>query len=174
MRILLHSGPGLISTLIKAQTRGEFSHCSVWFPETEEVFESREFKGVQKIHKDDILRAIAQDPRIKVNVYRMALPHDDRKAREWMMSQLGKSYDYRSVIRFVTRLKPREDETYFCSEFGFTAVEKSGHPKLLNCNAGMVSPVLMSISPHLIFESSLPEWHAQEPIEGGMGQEAEP
>lgn len=177
MIILLHSGPGVVSWAIRAQTRGDYSHASVWFPNTGEVYESREWKGVQQIHVKDILAAIERNPKIRVEVFRLKHPHDDAKARAWLRAQVGRRYDYRSVFRFLTRIKPVADDSYFCSELDFDAVIASGHPRLLNCDSGYVSPVLLSISPlmeklgllvDLVGDLTAPQ---QEPIEGGMGQE---
>lgn len=130
MNILLHHGPGLISWAIRWQTRGFYNHASLLFSDGT-VIESRERRGVQKIHVDAIRRAIGRDRRLRVDVYSFEggiSRVEERAARAFAESQLGLRYDYLDILAFLTRRRQAEDDAWFCSELVAATCRAIGRP----------------------------------------------
>ena len=149
LRVGLHRSRGILSSLIKWQTRSEYSHASLVLPD-DSLLEALQGHGV--IHSRTL--AEMRDP---VDVY--ALPDLDdiahANALEFARQQLGKPYDYLMVARFVTRRQEtrRTSGKWFCSElvyaaFAFGALRSLLHP--VNVEPWQVSPETLSYSPLLV------------------------
>lgn len=157
-RILFFRGKGLISTLIRWQTRGEFSHVAVQFP-SGEVFEAWQGegpllrgRGVRFKQFDDFSNCVAFEIQ-------------DSSSLQWELMQewandlvdAGAGYDYWSVIRFISRRRmPRANSDYFCSEVAMELTRKA-QINLLSQRipSDEVSPWLLSLSPRLLESTPL-------------------
>ena len=146
MKLLLFHGRGLLSSLIRLQTRSQYSHAAVLF-DNNLMVESWQGTGVR-----DKQWATVVD-REGIDAFEIAgINHDSAlKAREWCMQQIGKKYDYYAVIRFVTRTRPIGDPVHrwFCSELAFMAFQMAGVDLLKRVPPERVSPGLLSMSPLL-------------------------
>lgn len=148
MLIALHKGRGLISRLIGWQTRSAYTHASIVL-DSGEVIEAREFQGVR------LLPHLPSDEDIDVfevtGVTATASADQRRVITAWLMSQLGKPYDYTMVARFVSRRQESRKSSgkWFCSELVFAALQKAGVNLLARCEPWEVSPALLSKSPLL-------------------------
>lgn len=147
MKIALFKGNGLVSRLIRWQTRSDYSHAAVIGP-SGEVYESREFKGVRK------LRTLAEAAGVaKVDVFEVqTVPEQDLRILAYLDLQVGKGYDYWSILRFVSR-RNKENRwsrsRLFCSEYVFLAFAEAGIALLSRVESSQVSPALLSMSPLL-------------------------
>ena len=63
-------------------------------------------------------------------------------------NQIGASYDWRSVLKFVTRTPAKENGKWFCSELVFKALEVS-YLRPLQMKAEYVNPGHLPASPYL-------------------------
>jgi len=145
LRIGLHRSSGFVSTLIKWQTRGSYSHASLVLPD-DTVLESMQGKGVVK-------NRTVQSCGEQVDLFTIpALASVHQKALDFALQQLGKGYDYTMVARFVTRRPAdrKESGKWFCSELVFASFAQAGLLLLRDTEAWEVSPELLSKSPYLI------------------------
>jgi len=143
----LHHAPGLFGDLIRWQTRGKYSHASLWFPSVG-VIESREGRGVQRLADLKLKKGE------RIDVFEVTGFTTDQALDVWNFAskQLGKSYDWPMVFGFVSRSTTEGQQTggkWFCSELVFAAVKAAGVELLRDCEAWEVSPALLSKSPLL-------------------------
>lgn len=141
--IALHRGPGLIGTLIRWQTRSPYSHASIVLRQAA-VIESREGIGVRWLSK---LQPAAGE---QIDLFAVELTIDQaNKLEAFLLAQLGKRYDWSSVLRFVSRRQAsrRSREVWFCSELVFAAFQHVGINLLARTEPWEVSPGLLSRSP---------------------------
>lgn len=145
--VCLHRAPGLISTLIRWQTRSPWSHASLLFPGAG-VIEAREFAGVRALP--------ALDPKpgesIEVFAVRGLTPAQECAVFDFAQRQLGKPYDYTMVARFVSRRQESRPSSgkWFCSELCYAALLHAGVPLLRCTEPWEVSPGLLARSPLLV------------------------
>lgn len=139
--ILLFRGRGFISRAIRWQTRSRYSHAALLLPGGTEIIEAWQFRGVQQRRIDDWEGIDRFDvPSLSPAQWQAVIAH----AR----TLIGKSYDYRGVLRFVSRTPASTDDALFCSELVFDAVDKGAGVRLLHeTTAGAVSPAMLALSP---------------------------
>lgn len=145
MRIALYRGSGIVSKIILWQSRGKFSHASVVLPDNS-VIESREFIGVHK------MPAVIPEKGETFKLFNVeTTPIQDMAIVAFLEGQVGKDYDYLSILRFITRENTdRYTRNYwFCSELVFSAFRHAGINLLERIDAWAVSPELLSLSPFL-------------------------
>lgn len=118
------------------------------------MVESREFIGVRVLPK--------LEPRAGEIITTYEVPTTDRQAEEiehFLLSQVGKKYDYVSLVRFITR-KPIAHWSplkckWYCSELAFEAFRTAGIVLLQNIKAWAVSPEILGLAPGMRFESRI-------------------
>jgi hypothetical protein len=154
--ILLYKGKSWISKLIKWQTFGQYSHAAWWCQDGTviEAWHTQTENGKLKIKlKEGVQRhdspATIHTPGTEIDVF--AVPGIDEAAVEaFLVSQIGKDYDFAPVIRgFVFRVMRDNLDKWFCSELAFAGVEKGGVRLLREVPAWKVHPTLLSYGPHL-------------------------
>ena len=154
--ILLYKGKSLISKLIKWQTFGIYSHAAWWCQDGTviEAWHKKTVNGKLKLTlKEGVQRhdspATIHTPGTEIDVF--AVPGIDEAAVEaFLVSQIGKDYDFAPVIRgFTFRVMLDNPNKWFCSELTFAGVEKGGINLLRDIPAWKVSPGLLSYSPLL-------------------------
>jgi len=139
--LLFFRGRGLISTAIRWQTRGHYSHVGVLLP-SGRVLEAWQGSGVRITELDDwtgVDRYFVEG----------MTAHQWTVALEFMRRQLGKGYDYWAICRFVSRKMMPENDRWFCSELVFAGLLHAGVTPLARINAAAVSPGMLSLSPLL-------------------------
>lgn len=157
MRVLLHSGPGIIGSLIRWQTRSEFSHASLLFSD-DTVIESREFRGVRKLHVNEVYRAMHEEPKLRISVYEFFRPiskEQEAGARRFAEEQIGLGYDYMDVVSFLTRRRRTEDDAWFCSELVSAVCRRAGRPLFHDTADWEVAPGLIPRSLALTYAGEL-------------------
>lgn len=142
-RIALFRGTGIISALIKIQTRSEYSHAALVIPGTiNTVIEAKEFAGVQT-------RELTEHDMRSVDFY--AVPEMTDQEYDLAMhaahAEIGKRYDYWSVVRFLTKTPASENNRWFCSEFVHKMLADAGHRLLHRIPSAEVAPSWLSYSP---------------------------
>lgn len=150
----LHRGTSLVGRLIQWQTRSPYSHVSIVLDDGT-LLEAREGRGV--VHERTLADARARETVDVVTVPSSAEQY--ASAMDFYQRQLGKRYDYSSVIRFVTRSQARREaaEVWFCSELAFAGAQQAG-VRLLGAEVPWdiepwrVSPRDFALSPLLRWE----------------------
>ena len=135
-------GKGLISRAVQIQTRSRVSHVGIWLDG--KLWESWHRGGV----RND--RPLEGD-------YWLAdidAPYDVVRLRHFLSQQLGKGYDWSSVLRFISRRSAEVNNRFMCSEL-FVAAFRYAGANLLNIEAHHASPRDCSISP-LVVRKGLP------------------
>jgi uncharacterized protein YycO len=141
-RVLLFRGRGIVSGLIRWQTRGQYSHAAMLLPDGR-VLESWEGAGVRITELRDWAG---------VDVYEVPW----MTAAQWQTAialatkHVGKKYDWWSVIRFVSRRKMPANDRWFCSELVFHALQAAGVNLLERIDPAEVSPGMLALSPLLV------------------------
>jgi uncharacterized protein YycO len=139
--VLLFRGRGIVSTLIRWQTRGRYSHAALLTPGGE-IIESWQFAGVR-------IKTIT-DWR---DVDRFTIPSMSgeqwNRALDFALSQVGKRYDYVGVARFISRERSPDNGRWFCSELVDAALRHAGVHLFERIESAEISPGLLAISPLL-------------------------
>jgi len=141
--ILLMRGRGFISSLIRFQTRSEFTHAAILIP-TGEIIEAYQGDGVRK-------KRLADWRGVTGFTVPRATARDWARVIAFMEDEIGAMYDYQSVLQFVTRRKETRasQDKWFCSELVFAAFEAAGIDLLERTTAANTSPRDLSLSPLL-------------------------
>jgi hypothetical protein len=120
--IQMHKGNSLFSRIIQWFSRSHFSHVSFWLydsqdPHKGEIYEAWEGEGVRKLLASQYQKA-RNEGKINLFTYKSA-PSDAEKEqlRAILAAELGKDYDYRGVLKFLSRRPHNPDEAWFCSEY---------------------------------------------------------
>lgn len=144
-RILLFKGRGIVSTLIRWQTRSEYSHAAILLPDGT-IIEAWQGAGVRR-------KIISDWTDVDSFMVTAMTPAQWASAIDFAAQQIGKGYDYKGVIRFLSRQSLKLDSRWFCSELVFAALERAGVAVLSRVDASEVSPAMLSLSPLLISKS---------------------
>ena len=139
MHLVLYPGRGIIGALIRWQTRGRYGHAATCYDGT--IYESQYPNGVKCRVFDP-----AKDKACGVAWYRVDC--DEDKAHRFARRQIGKRYDYGSVLRFITRRQATQESRgrWFCSEYAFAQVQKGGVSLFAETEPWEVSPSMMARS----------------------------
>jgi len=137
-----------MARLIQLQTRSVYSHAAL-VTENDEVFEAIgkpfPFGKVVKAKSFSSNHKPGED----VDVFEVTTPYMRTKNMKWLKKQIGKEYDYRSILRFVTRVPAEKNQRYFCSELVFEYFNVGSLPLLKGIAAHNVSPRDLALSPFL-------------------------
>lgn len=145
MKIALFKSNGFFYNFIKFFTKGEYTHAGI-FLTNGKVAEVKPFHKV----------AIEPDIYYKnksgtiLELYDVEITSEQETIiMDFITKQLGKSYDYWTILGFVfykTKEGRKSYGRWFCSELVFAAFEKAGINLLERTNAWNVSPVMISYS----------------------------
>jgi uncharacterized protein YycO len=142
--VLLYRGTGLISTIIKWQTRSGYSHAALLYPDGVTIIEAIQFHGVRKRQAN-----IKDDP---CDIFEVQGMTSDQWAQVFALAEaeIGCGYDYRSIFRFITRTKAGSPNRWFCSEFVFDLFQKVDVNLLARIKPWAVSPGHLALPPRLM------------------------
>lgn len=137
MILALFRGRGFLSALIRFQTRGKYSHVAL-------VTQTRPLTIIEAWHSG------VREKRLKdiegVTFFHVH-PVNEELALKFARGQIGKKYDFRGVLCFVTRKSAAENDRWFCSELIHKALGIGGL-WLLNVPSSEVSPHHLVWSPN--------------------------
>lgn len=143
LRVLLFHGRGLISALIRWQTRSEYSHAAIMLDDGS-IIEAWQGAGVRKL------------PGLKrgtegIDAFELTQPCNHLAVLEFLDTVLvdNHGYDYLGVFRFVTRRRAKQNKKWFCSELVFAAIQAGGLNLFERTEPWEVSPGLLARSPYL-------------------------
>ncbi len=148
--IALYRGLGGLSRSIRWFTWGPYSHAS-WVRRDGANIEAWYNGGVR------VMESVSHGhkPGIEVDIFEVEglTPVQRIRIGKFLLSQVGKGYDFRGVLKFVSRLPPKKDldqvRSWFCSVLVFAAVAQVRPPLLERVPAHKVHPNLLSYSPDL-------------------------
>jgi uncharacterized protein YycO len=143
--IALYKGVSKPSRIIRAFNWSEYSHAA-WVDDDGSVYQAWS-KGVT------LTRSISEDhtPGTEVHLYTVIgeTPETREEVRKFMISQLGKKYDWLGILGFVFRAKSLHRRTkWFCSELVAEAYASAAHP-LVRAPSFKVYPGMLAASPLL-------------------------
>ena len=147
MKVLGYKGISLVSKLIRWQTRSEYSHAAVELSDGS-VIEAWHRGGV--CHVDDFREQ--HEPGTKVDVF--TFDHDgfdEKAAINFLLNQVGKKYDRKSILRFVTRRMDPANDRWICSEL-VEAGLRAGQKLVLRGPPSTHSPRDTFLSPIFVWE----------------------
>lgn len=144
MKILAYKGTGLVSKLIRLQTRSEYSHVAIQLLDGT-VVEAWAAGGVRHVASP----LEAHKSKTEIDVFLLTEEFDSGAVLQFLNSQLGKKYDFRSIFRFLTRRSSPLDDRWFCSELVLAAFRMGGLELLARVPSSEVSPRDITISPLL-------------------------
>lgn len=151
-KVLLFKGGDPISWIVKKQSRSIYSHAALLIPGTKTCIESYPGSGVR-------LRQLTAKDWESIDMYnvRGMTPEMWASAIDFAHKQLGMSYDWLSVLRFVDKRPARENAKWFCSELVHKAISEAGIRILERIPSAEVAPAHLAISPLLVCASDEPE-----------------
>ncbi len=144
-KVLLFRGGDPISWLVKVQTRSQYSHAAILLEDGKSCVESYPGSGVR-------IRQLTDADFDRIDIYDVKGMTDEmwRTAINFALEQLDKGYDWRSVLRFVSKVPSSDNSRWFCSELVFKAIAVAGVRLLDRVPSAEVSPAMINLSPLLI------------------------
>jgi uncharacterized protein YycO len=130
---------------IRWQSRSVYSHAAIQLRDGS-IIESWQGDGVRQKLLTNWNGIDAFDI---VNVPEIGIELDEAGCEEFLRNQIGKGYDYTSVLRFVSRRKGGNPERWFCSELVFSALAYAGVDLFERCEPWRVAPGMLAYSPFL-------------------------
>ncbi len=149
MRILLYQGRSLLSRSIKFRTWRDYSHAALEI-HADEIIDAWK-RGVRVIETPHE----GHDPETIIHAFRVPPLTDEQRMaiKYFAREQVGRPYDYRGVLRFISRRDPRrQNKKWFCSELVFEAFLRAGIELLARVPSHRVSPGDLALSPLLTKE----------------------
>jgi uncharacterized protein YycO len=143
----LYRGVSPFSRAVQFFTRSPYSHAS-WVKSDGSVLEAWR-AGVT--HEPSFNNGHTAGTLIEFFDFRHPLSADETQAIEgWLMAQVGRRYDWWSVLGFLTRRPRVNNVDWFCSELIFAACRQAGRELLARIEPWQVYPGLLSFSPLLV------------------------
>ena len=144
-KVLLFKGGDWISWVVKWQSRSIYSHAALLIPGTLTCIES--YPGVGVRHRD-----LTAEDLDRADIYDVAglTPEGWQKAIEFAEKQMGKSYDWLGVFRFMDKVPARDNNRWFCSELVHKSIAEGGVRLLERIPSAEVSPMHLGISPLML------------------------
>lgn len=152
--VALYRGTSLISKLIRWQSRSVYSHAALIDLGTNQVWEAWQYVGVQGPHGAGDFHT----PGTQVDVFQIVpalTPAQETLLLHYAKSQVGRRYDYRGVLHFISRRSGGDPRArLFCSEYVHQAFFQAGRPLLARVISDRVAPGHLAWSPLLQFVGS--------------------
>jgi hypothetical protein len=151
--IALYKGRSLISRAIRCFTWSPYSHAA-WIDTTANCVIEAWSGRVRRVAD----MSNQHTPGTAVDIFYVDVTREqDSKIAAFMQAQVGKRYDYRGVIHFITRRSENASgqTRWFCSELVHAAYRSAGIELLSRIPDYKVSPGLLSYSPLLRLVSTI-------------------
>jgi hypothetical protein len=162
MLLLFYRGTSLVSRVIKGFTWSKYSHVSIVpsdgfhleLNKAKYMAECRLFEAWHKGEPSGVVRRRgihdAHKKGTRIDVFGVEATVKIAAVLAFLESQVGKRYDFRGVLGFVSRRDGAQaQDKWFCSELAFAAVQAGGVDLLRDIEPHRVSPGLLSKSPLL-------------------------
>lgn len=142
-KILLFKGRGTVSSLIRWQTRGKYSHAAFLRPDGR-IIESWMTEGVR-------IKKLSDWSNIDAFDIKDITEEQGILAMNYAQKQVGMKYDWWGVVRFVSRDSlPDAVHRWFCSELVYHSLSMAGVHLFRDTAAYEVSPDLLRRSLRLV------------------------
>lgn len=145
MKVALFKPLSFIDKLVCFFSRGKYSHIAILFDDGSSI-EAVPFKGV--IYNKNLIKSRNKNQIIEVYNIKTTTKQD-RIIKYFLERQLGKGYDYLSVLGFIinkTDVGRKEYGKWFCSELVYSAFRKAEIELLERIHQWETTPVLISYS----------------------------
>lgn len=144
-RVALFAGGDPIAWIVRWQTRAPYSHAALLMPCGQRVIEAYPGVGVR-------IRHLGPEDWENITLFDIEgmTPDLSRQVLAFAERERGKGYDWRSVLRFVSRTPARENGRWFCSELVYAALAHVGIRLLERISAHNVSPGMLPLSHKLL------------------------
>lgn len=155
LQVAAYIGQSLTSRAIQWFTRAGWdgpSHVAIRDSQTGQVYEAWEGAGVR------VLDHLGQghSPGTVVHLYNWLLDDDDvASVTAFCRSQIGKKYDLRGALGFITRKRRDNADRWFCSELVTAAASLTKAPILERVPPHHVAPIHVAWSPTLWYHSTV-------------------
>lgn len=146
VKMLLFNGRGKVSDAIRWQTDSNYSHAAIELPDGS-IIEAWQGSGLELLlMRGKVARKTLTD-RSTITVFDVVqTPEQTAKIVEFLEAQVGKPYNYRGIVRFITRGMTDPHDSWFCSELVFAAFQYAGINLLERIDAALVSPGMLEWS----------------------------
>jgi hypothetical protein len=97
-------------------------------------------------------------PGTTVDIFKFVIPltPDENRQLEYLARRdVGTPYDYRAIVRFLTRQRDGSSRRLFCSEQVFARCQQIGRPLLNRTEPWRVPPDWLARSPHLALDQTI-------------------
>ena len=154
MKIAFYKGDNILDDLVIFFSRGGYSHCCVVLNDGS-IIEAKPFTSVRwcKSMTEKL------ECNSKIDIFEVVTNSEqDKIIEDFLKKQLGKKYDYLSVIGFVlydTNEGRKKYGKWFCSELVFAAFQKAGIDLLKRIDAWKVSPTILSYNNVMTLSDSI-------------------
>lgn len=152
MRIALYKGKSWISKAIRWQTRMDYSHAAFVLADGSVI------EAWQPCVRHVANLSIQHTPGTVVDLFAFCRPlsgEQEAMLAAWAVKQCGINYDYRSILRFVTRKASDGDRAkWFCSEMVSFGCEDVIGRALLHTEPWRIAPGYIAWSTELFHEST--------------------
>ena len=168
MKILLFRGEGMVSRLIQWQTRSQYNHVAVELSDGSiiEAWEGDVIQAVKasffpkwfphdgvRVHSGWHDLALGHKPGTQIDVFSVPNDFDHSGMEVFLKAQIGKPYDVRGVLKFVSRRPAKNDGYWFCSELCHAAALQAGW-LMVRGESWAMSPRDIGLTPGLVFDGS--------------------
>jgi len=151
MKLAFYQGKSIISRLIRWKTRGKYSHVAVIFDDGR-ILEA--WQGTNSVRWINSL-SDGHSPGTKVDIYDIDAPLNKARAKAFAQKQMDKPYGYRAILKFISNTSGDNENAWICSEIALATAVAGGCQLLARVDAYKVSPVMLSWSPLLKFNSTM-------------------
>lgn len=150
MIFAFYRGTSTVSKLIRFFTRGIYSHVAV------QVEDGRIFEAWHSPAKVRVIHDFGEghERGTRVDLFELALPFPE-KALAHLERSVGRRYDFKGVLGFLTKRTSDDRRACFCSELATEVSIIGGRPALDRVKPFKVSPTMLSMSPLLEYRGSL-------------------
>jgi len=146
IRIALYRGRGVVAGATRWFTRGRYSHAALLLPCGDVV---------EALFRDGVVRrpgGAGLNPGRAVDIYRICGATGAQHAEmiAFALAQVGKRYDWKGFLGFVTRGGEAPDR-WLCSEI-VTAATQAARCPIFKCPPHLVSPSMIPWSPRVMLD----------------------
>lgn len=109
MIIIFAKNNGIPSLLIRLVTWSRWHHCGALTKDGKYVIEATALHGVVKTPINDFLKRYTKTSMVEIVC-------NKEQAERFLNDQIGKRYDFKSVIAILVRAKKKPDNYWYCFE----------------------------------------------------------
>tara|TARA_R110001606_G_scaffold385158_1_gene548504 strand:+ start:4870 stop:5298 length:429 start_codon:yes stop_codon:yes gene_type:complete len=109
MKVIFARNNSIASILIRLITWSRWHHCGVLTADSKYIIEATALKGVIKTPINEFMARYKKTDTVEIVC-------DDKEARVFLYNQVGKCYDFKSVVAIFFRIKKKPDNHWYCFE----------------------------------------------------------